>query len=206
MVTESQIGEMATLPNARKRARRNYWGVFATLYLSFLLMVAIVAVAVGFSLHSHIERALEEEITRNLTQKAQMLANRINTDHAHSIEVITSQEGQAAGARATVIDTNSQAIADSEVPVSALHDEGHSPEFVAALRGSTAVEIRSRNGARILFVAVPVSGGAVRLAYPMAENEPAKTIFLRALSIGCIAAALVGAGLSAMISRTVLSD
>ena len=206
MATESRIADMSTTPNARKGARANYWKVFATLYLSFLLMIAMVAFAVGFPLHSHIERALQEEITRNLTQKAEMLANRINADHVHGIEVITSQEGQAAGARATVIDTNSQAIADSEVPVSALHDEGRSPEFVAALRGSTAVEIRSRNGARVLFVAVPVSGGAVRLAYPLAENEPANKNFLRALSIGCIAAALAGAGLSALISRTVLSD
>ena len=206
MVTESRIAHMETPAKADKTARRKYWKVFATLYISFLLMIVIMAVAVGFSLHSHIEHALQEEITRNLTQKARMLANRINADHAHGIEVITSQEGQAAGARATVIDTNSQAIADSEVPVSALHDEGRYPEFVAALRGSTAVEIRSQNGVRILFVAVPVSGGAVRLAYPLAENEPANKNFLRALSIGCIAAAFAGAGLSAVISRTVLSD
>src|SRR6185503_7979905 len=168
MAIETQI-RLDGPPAISAPNRRRYWRIFALTYLSFLIMIAVVVGTVGYSLREHVKHALRGEITRNLTQKAQMLANRINDDHAHGIDVITSQEGQAAGARATVIDTNGKAIADSEVPVASLEDQGRLPEFAAALRGSTGVDVRTRNGAEVLFVAVPVSGGAVRLAYPLSD-------------------------------------
>lgn len=184
--------------------RRRYWKMFAITYIAFLSMIAIVAGAVGYSLRANIEKAVQGEITRNLTQKAQMLANRVNADHAHGIDVISSQEGQAAGARATVIDTNGQIVADSEIPVSSLHDEGSQPEFAAALRGSKGVEIRSHNGAQVLFVAVPVSGGAVRLAYPLADAEAAASEMTHRLLIACLVAIAIAGTLSALLSQIVL--
>lgn len=197
-------------PSANKLAsetrRRQYWKIFATIYIALLIMLAIVAGAVGYSLRERVQHTLQDEITRNLTEKAQMLANRVNADHAHGIDVITSQEGQAAGARATVIDTNGNAIADSEIAVSTLQNEGRLPEFAAALRGSTGVEIRSRNGAQVLFVAVPVSGGAVRLAYPLADVEAAQNEVTRRLLFACVIAIAVAGTLSAVISRIVFSS
>jgi len=197
----------ALIPNTgtpeKTPARRSYWKVFAITYTCFLVMIAIAAGVIGYSLFGHLRRALQDEITRNLTQKAQMLANRINADHAHGIDVIASQEGQAAGARATVVDTNGQGVADSEIAVSSLQNEGRLPEFVAALRGSTGVEIRTRNGAQVLFVAVPVSGGAVRLAYPLSDIDVAIHDTARTLLLGCILAAAIGAALAAAFSRIV---
>lgn len=185
---------------------RRYWKIFAIIYIAFLIMIAIVGAVVGYSLRERVRHTLQDEITRNLTQKAQMLANRVNADHAHGMDVIASQEGQAAGARATVIDTNGNAIADSETAVSSLQDEGRLPEFAAALRGSTGIEIRSRNGAQVLFVAVPVSGGAVRLAYPLGDVDTAASEVTHRLMIGCMVACLVAAGLAGLISRVVLSS
>lgn len=186
-------------------SRRRYWKIFAIIYIALLIMVAIVAGVVGYSLRERVRHTLQDEITRNLREKAQMLANRVNADHAHGIDVITSQEGQAAGARATVIDTNGNAIADSEAAVSSLKDEGRLPEFMAALRGSTGVEIRSRNGVQVLFVAVRVSGGAVRLAYPLADVEAAESEVSQRLLIACVIAIAVAGILSALLSRIVLS-
>ena len=206
------MGTETLLPNANRRApdiqaaRRSYWKVFAITYVFFLIVIAIVAGALGYSLRERVQHSIKDEITRSLTQKAQMLANRVNADHAHGIDVITSQERQAAGARATVIDTNGKAIADSEVPLASLPDEGRQPEFAAALRGSIGVEVRTRNGAQVLFVAVPVSGGAVRLAYPLADVETAGTEVTQRLLIGCLIAGLVGAGLAALTTRIVLSS
>src|SRR5437762_6860871 len=157
---------MATEPlavpanSARKR-------VFLILLGSFIAMIAAVAVSVGYGVHRYWEDALRVEIARNLTQKAQMLAARVNTDHEHKIEDIVAQEGLSAGARATVVDTNGRVVADSEVQVSALENEGRRPEFVAALRGETSVVTRKRNdyGVPVLNASGPVSVGAVRLAY-----------------------------------------
>ena len=201
MATES----LTASGNTPKQTTSRYWKVFAVCYLSFLIIIAIVAGAMGYSLRDRVRRTLQDEITRNLTQKAQMLANRVNADHAHGIDVIASQEGQAAGARATVIDTNGNAIADSEIAVSSLKDEGRLPEFAAALRGSPGIEIRSRNSAQVLFVAVPVSGGAVRLAYPLADVEAAESEVTHRLLIASVIALAVSAILSALLSRIVLS-
>jgi len=46
------------------------------------------------------------------------------------------------------------------------------PEFAAALAGKTGTNERrsSTIGIPFLYVAVPVSGGAVRMAYPLSER------------------------------------
>src|SRR5947199_6345688 len=168
--------------SARKR-------VFLILLGSFIAMIAVVAVSVGYGIHRYWEDALRVEIARNLTQKTQMFAARVNTDHEHKIEDIAAQEGLSAGARATVIDTIGRAVADSEVQLSALENEGRRPEFVAALRGETSVVTRKRNdyGVAVLYASVPVSGGAVRLAYPLNDVDiqiaHARRIFFRAAGL-----------------------
>src|SRR5215467_1763421 len=112
--------------------------VFLILLSSFLVMIAATAGAVGYSVHRYWEIALRVEITRNLTQKAQMFAARVASDRQRKIEDITSQAGLEAGARATVIDANGIVLADSEVAPSTLQDEGRRPELAAALRGETS--------------------------------------------------------------------
>ena len=136
------------------------------LFTSFLVIIAVFALGTIHMTQRRWGSVLQDEVTRNLTQKAQMLANRVDVDHAHGIDVIASQEGQAAGARATIVDSNGKVVADSEIPVASLADEGRRPEFAAALKGSTGVETRSRNRVPVLYVAVPVSGGAVGLRIP----------------------------------------
>src|SRR5271166_4854344 len=116
--------------------------VFLILCLSFLAIIAAAAVCIGYSVNHYWEAALRAEIARSLTQKAQLFASRVNTDHTTRIEDIASQEGQYAGARATVIDVNRKVIADSEVPVAALENEGQRAEFATALRGETGIETR----------------------------------------------------------------
>ena len=185
-----------SLSTLRARARSGRWRAFAIAYICFLLVLAVAGFGLSYSIKAYVKRSLQEEITRSLTQKAQLVANRINADRAHNIEVIASQEGQAAGARSTVIDTNGQVVADSEVRVSSLQNEGRTPEFVAALRGATSTEIRSRNGAEILFVAVPVSGGAVRLACPVSDVETLTRQLEHKVLWGCVLIALAAFALS----------
>jgi Single Cache-like len=172
--------------------------IFLVLLGAFLAMIAATAVSVGYGVHRYWEDALRVEITRNLTQKAQMFASRVNTDHEHKIEDITAQEGHNAGARATVIDTNGNVLADSEVQPSALENEGGRPEFVEALHGETSVKTRKRNefAMPVLYVAVPVSGGAVRLAYPLADIDIATANARRVLFLGSGVALLAAVAIS----------
>lgn len=176
--------------------------VFLILFLSFLAMVAGAAISVSYTVDRYWENALRVEIERSLTQKAHLFAGRVNTDRTTKIEDIASQEGQHAGARATVIDGNRKVIADSEVPVAALENEGQRQEFAIALSGNTGSETRERNGIPVLYVAVPVSGGAVRLAYPLADVEIAKEKAKRVLLLGALAAVLAALAISALAAGT----
>src|SRR5450432_2174473 len=170
--------------------------IFLILFLSFLALIAAAAISVGYTVNKYWESALRAEIERSLTQKAQLFANRVNTDHSTRIEGLTSEAGRDAGARATVIDVNRKVIADSQVPVAALENEGQRPEFATALHGDTGIETRERNGIPVLYVAVPVSGGAVRLAYPLADIEIAKTQARQVLLLGTLVAALAALAIS----------
>ena len=166
-------------------------------------MIAATDIAVGFTVDRYWKSALRAEIERGLTQKAELFASRVNTDRTSKIEDITAQEGRHAGARATVIDGNGKVIADSQVPVAALENEGQRPEFSTALRGNTGIETRERNGIPVLYVAVPVSGGAVRLAYPLADVEIAKAQARQVFLLGTLIAVLAALAISALAAQAI---
>ena len=177
--------------------------VFLILFTAFLAMIAAAAISVGYTVHRYWESVLRVEIERSLTQKAQLFASRVNTDHATKIEDIASQEGQYAGARATVIDVNGRVIADSQIPVAVLEPEGRQPEFLTALQGEPGVDTRKRNGIPVLYVAVPVSGGAVRLAYPLADVEIAAGYAQKVLLLGSTVAVFAALAISGLAAGTV---
>jgi len=176
--------------------------IFVLLFASFLTMIAATALSVGYGLHRYWENVLRQEITRNLTEKARMFASRVNTDRSHKIDDITSEEGQSAGARATVVDFSGRVIADSEFSVASLENEGHRPEFVTASRGQVGIEIRKRNGISVIYVAVPAAGVAVRLAYPLADIAIATAHARQILVFGSIIAVLAGLAISAVAAET----
>jgi two-component system phosphate regulon sensor histidine kinase PhoR len=114
----------------------------------------------------------------------------VEADRQLSLADITSQEGQAAGARATVIDPTGKVLADSEAEPGAMGNHGHQKEFVSALAGQIAADERKSQtlGIPFLYVAAPVSGGAVRLAYPLPDIETTDRPLNRALLWGSLAA------------------
>lgn len=189
-------------PEPNQAGRSSHSRVFLTLLASFLIMIAVLAAAFGFVIRSW-EDSLRSEIERSLTQKTQMFAAEVNNEHTRGIVGLTSQAGQRAGARATVIDVNGKVIADSEVRVADLENEARHPEFVAALHGDTGTDIRSRSafGIPVLYVAVPVSGGAVRLAYPLADIAIARSHATSLLAMVVIVAIVAAVAVSAAVTR-----
>ena len=195
---------MESDPGTRRSGRLR---LFLLLFSSSLVFIAAGAVAVGCSVQRFWEGALRGEITRNLTQKARMFATQLETDHSHKIADLTSQAGHDAGARATVIDGNGKVVADSEIPVASLEHEGRTPEFVRALHGEVAVDLRRRApfGVEVLYVAVPISGGAVRFAYPLADVAIAGAKSRNSLLIGVGIAVLAALAVSALTTQTITS-
>ena len=182
--------------------------IFVKLMFVFLLVVGVTAITLQLTVHKVWERTLREQIERNLKQKTLMFAYRVEADRQHSLADIAAQEGQAAGARATVIDPTGKVLADSEADPGTMENQRRRKEFVSALAGELGVDERSGQspalGVPFLYVAVPVSGGAVRLAYPVAEMEitdrplavallwGSLTAFVFAVIVAAVAAQYVG--------------
>ncbi len=167
--------------------------IFFKLFAVFLLVIAVTASIFDVMLGSGWQASLRGEIQRNLTQKALLLAHRVEVDHSHSLSEITSQEAQAAGARATVIDASGKVIADSEANPAEMENHARRKEFVAALSGRTGVDERrsATLGIPFLYVAAPISGGAVRLAYPLSDVEAVQQEIHRRLFWGSVSAAFI---------------
>jgi len=176
--------------------------IFFKLLGAFLLVIAAATVTLDFSIRRAWEKSLLQEIERNLRQKTVLFANRVNTDRQNPVSEIVAQEGQAAGARATVIDVKGTVLADSEASAASMENHATRPEFVAALRGEVGSDTRrSRTvGVPFLYVAAPVAGGAVRLAYPLSDVEASVSQVRRTLlgsSLLAFAVALLISGIVA---------
>jgi two-component system phosphate regulon sensor histidine kinase PhoR len=194
------------MANEDGQKRRAPVAVFLILFISFLVFIAVGASSVLYSANRYWEDQLRQEITRSLIQKTRLFAERVEADRNHRIADITLQAGHDAGARATVIDGNGKVLADSEIPLRLLEHEGARPEFVTALRGETGIETRTRDpfGMPVLYVAVPVSGGAVRLAYPLADINIAGAKARNRLWLGIAISMLAALAISAVTTRIVL--
>ncbi|HZW95805.1 MAG TPA: ATP-binding protein [Candidatus Eremiobacteraceae bacterium] len=178
-------------------------GIFLKLLACFLVVILAAAVMFDLMLGGAWESSLRAEIERNLVQKTKLLAHRVETDRSgHSLSDIAAQEAQAAGARVTIVDSAGNVLADSESSPDALGNVVQRKEFVTALSGNVGVDQRrsAAIGIPFLYVAVPISGGAVRLAYPLSDVEAVSAqvrhrlewasamVFVFALAVAAVAA------------------
>jgi two-component system phosphate regulon sensor histidine kinase PhoR len=147
--------------------------IFFKLMAAFLIVIVAAAFMFDVMVGGRWERSLRSEIERNLAQKTRLLAHRVENDRTHSLGDIAAQEAQAAGARVTIIDPSGNVLADSEGAAAGMENHAARPEFVAALAGKVGSDERRSPtiGVPFLYVAVPVSGGAVRMAYPLSDVE-----------------------------------
>ena len=167
--------------------------IFLKLLAAFLVVILVTAVIFDVMIGGPWQESLRSEIERNLIQKTQLLAHRVETDRSRSLIDIAAQEAQSAGARVTIIDPTGQVLADSESNPAGMENHAARPEFAAALTGRVGTNERrsSTIGVPFLFVAVPVSGGAVRLAYPLSDVEAVSTELRRRLGLATGVAFLI---------------
>jgi two-component system phosphate regulon sensor histidine kinase PhoR len=181
--------------------------IFFKLLAVFLIVIAATAAILDVMIGGAWEASLRTEIERNLTQKTLLFAHRVETDRTHTLTEIAAQEGLAAGARATIIDASGKVLADSEANPAIMENHATRKEFAAALTGKIGEnERRSATvGIPFLYVAAPVSGGAVRLAYPLSDVEAVQAQVHRRLiwgsSIAFIIALLIAGATSIWTSR-----
>jgi len=176
--------------------------IFFKLLAVFLIVIAATAGIFDLVMGRAWERSLRGEIERNLTQKTLMFAHRVEIDHSHSLMEIAAQEGQAAGAQATIIDVSGKVLADSESNPAQMENHARRQEFVEALSGKTGEsERRSATlGIPFLYVAAPITGGAVRFAYPLSDLETVEAQVRRELLWGTALATFIALVIAAAAS------
>jgi two-component system phosphate regulon sensor histidine kinase PhoR len=190
--------------------------IFLKLLAAFALVIAAATVTLDVSIRHAWEGSLRQEVERNLRQKTLMFANRVSSvreltspsQNAASgaapqlLQNIALEEAHAAGARATIIDGQGKVLADSEADAASMENHAARPEFAASLKGEVGTDTRrSRTvGVPFLYVAAPVTGGSVRLAYPLSGVAAVLARVRRTLLMSSILAfvvALVISGLAA---------
>jgi two-component system phosphate regulon sensor histidine kinase PhoR len=176
--------------------------IFFKMLAVFLVVIAAAALILDLMLGSAWKGSVRAQIERDLTQKTLLFAHRVETDHAHSYLEIALEEGQAAGARATIIDASGKVLADSEGNPDQMENHAKRKEFVAALGGKTGSSERTSAtlGIPFLYVAAPIPGGAVRLAYPLSEIQRVETEFHRRLFWGSAIAFVIALLIAATVS------
>lgn len=179
--------------------------IFIKMVVAFALVIAVATAILNYSIQRAWDDAMLQEIKRDLRQKTLMFAQIVNADRVHNLRDITAQASHMAGARATVVDFSGKVLADSQNPGSEEDYPNEEPELAAAYHGEVGQDVRESAGihARFLYTAVPVEGGAVRLAYPLSDIAAADAgvrrkvllasalVFLASLVLAGVAADLI---------------
>jgi len=187
--------------------------IFFKLLAAFALVIAGATITLDLSIRGVWKDSLLQQIDRDLQQKTAMFANRVNAEPQPRFAEIAREEAAASGARATIIDASGKVLADSEADPATMENHAQRPEFVAALHGHTGTDQRQSRtvGVPLLYVAVPISGGAVRLAYPLSDIDASVAhvqdkVFLGsalALGVALLLAAIAAHSISNRLQRIV---
>ncbi|MFZ0311928.1 MAG: ATP-binding protein [Candidatus Korobacteraceae bacterium] len=179
--------------------------IFVKLFLAALVVIAACTVSLDLLIGRTWENMLRREIETSLRQKTQMFASHVADAPPGSLKQMTEQAAPAAGARITVIDATGKVLADSEANPDTMENHAGRPEFVAALQGQTGSSTRLSKtiGVDLLYVAVPIPGGAVRMAYPLSSIREANREIRRDLIEGSAVAALLALLLAFVATQSI---
>jgi two-component system phosphate regulon sensor histidine kinase PhoR len=145
-------------------------------------------------------------LVRQMASEGRILAFTIPTPEQANLELVRRMAG-ASGGRVTVIRSDGKVTADSEADAAGMENHRSRPELIAAFRGKVGSDIRRSVtvGIPFLYVAVPISGGAVRLAVPLSQVDQQvhqiRTKILASTAIAFLPAIAIAALLARLISR-----
>jgi two-component system phosphate regulon sensor histidine kinase PhoR len=180
--------------------------IFFKLVAGFVLVIAVATLTLDFSVRKAWEESLYNEIRTGLEQKATMFAQAVEQDRdRRSLPQIADDASRAANARATIITTDGRVLADTRANPSEMENHATRPEFIAALHGSVGSAMRTSHtvGIPFLYVAAPIAGGAVRLAYPLSSIQQMTRNVRRHLLWASLAALALATILAAVMARMV---
>ncbi len=185
--------------------------IFFKLLLAAVALIALATVTLDAAIRRAWERSLRAEIEQALTQKTRLVAQRVRDVANPQLAALTAEAARAAEARVTVIRSDGTVLSDTEAPPATMENHASRPEFRAALQGKTGSATRTSHtlGIEFLYVAVPLKGGALRLAYPLSavQHTTAQVrdtllwASLLALALATVVAALIAQSIAQRLRR-----
>ena len=181
--------------------------IFFKLVFVFTLVIAAATLTLDLAITHAWESSLRQQVESNLRQKTAMFSLRVSSTplSSTSLKPLAKSIAEAAGARATVIDSQGQVLADSDANAEAMENHARRPEFQAALAGQVGMDTRLSHtlGTEYLYIAQPVPGGAVRLAVPLRAIAETNRKVWRSLVFASALACFIAILLAAWASRNV---
>lgn len=180
--------------------------IFAKLLVGAAAVILVATVTLDIAVTHFWEASLRNQIRLSLTEKTAMFAHEVQDVNRPELQREVNQAANLANARATVITAQGKVLADSEANPPEMENHATRPEFIAALHGQLGSNARRSHtlGIEFLYVAAPVQGGAVRLAYPLVEIQDA-VWRVRKTILGASALALITAILLAIVVSTLIA-
>jgi two-component system phosphate regulon sensor histidine kinase PhoR len=154
---------------------------------AFLLVILIVVIPSTFYLGTNLKHFLmdqkEEELRRELTLAAKMVADTVNTDSQDTAKIqrLALEVGADIQKRVTIISQDGRVLGDSDLTTEAvdkMEDHSNRPEILAAkttgfgrsIRFSTTLQATTLYGAVPIYYNKNITG-FVRLALPLSQVE-----------------------------------
>ena len=169
--------------------------IFFKLFAAALLIIAAATITLDISVRAAWERSLLQSIERSMKQKTLMFANRVRITDPKNYQAVAEEAAATADVRATIIDRTGKVLADTEANPVEMENHATRPEFMEAFRGGVGESTRFSHTVHIdfLYVAAPIPGGAVRMAYPLSSIKAVTGMVRRRLLAGSVLALLVAA-------------
>ena len=181
--------------------------IFFKLLLIALCLLAVAMAAVDYFATRVVESSYRQNLTKDLAEKGRLidltLSSRTDQQTADKIREIARD----ASGRLTVIGRDGHVIIDSEAEPARMENHAGRPEFVQALAGKAGSAVRhsATTGVDYLYVAIPISHGALRLAAPLSEVQAQvnsiRGKMLTATVVGFLPAILIAAFFARLISK-----
>jgi two-component system, OmpR family, phosphate regulon sensor histidine kinase PhoR len=182
--------------------------IFLKLIAGIFCLLLIALVVVDTFATRVAQDAYLEDLKRQLADECRLLAL-VHPDAASMDAAEVRRVATALGGRITVVRSDGKVLEESDTDPAGMenHRTGSRKELMEAFRGLAGVDRRvsATLGTEFLYVAVPMPGGAVRIAMPTAQIDRqvreirAKILFGTALAF--LPAIAIAAWLARLISR-----
>jgi two-component system phosphate regulon sensor histidine kinase PhoR len=179
--------------------------IFVKLFVAALVVIAACTISLDVLIGRAWGNMLRDQIELSLRQKALMLATRVEGMPPSEVARAVREAAPAAGDRITVIDSSGKVIGDSEADPATMENHASRPEFSAALRGQEASSSRLSKtiNEELLYVAVPMRGGAVRMAERLTAIQEANRQIRRDVIESSLVAGLIALLLAFIATQSI---